>query len=108
MDLVACNTPEGTVAKLTEAGKQQKARRWADAFRLMHDRDGHSWEAIDAMVDWSQADPFWRSNILSGDKLREKWDQLAARMQQQRAAPQHASPPRETGLEAALRIARGD
>jgi len=79
MGLIAANTPTSTLAKLTPDQRRTKAERWTDAFRLLHERDGHSWQEIDAMIDWCQRDSFWRQNILSGDKLREKWDQLAAK-----------------------------
>jgi hypothetical protein len=79
LDRISTNTPASTLARLPESAKLDRARKWAEAFRLLHERDGHSWEDITAMVDWCQADPFWKSNILSGDKLREKWDQLAAK-----------------------------
>lgn len=79
LDRISANTPTSTLAGLPESAKADRARKWGDAFRLLHERDGHSWEAINSMVDWCQSDPFWKSNILSGDKLREKWDQLAAR-----------------------------
>ena len=79
LDRITANTPNSTLSKLSESQKQKKAERWTDAFRLLHERDGHSWQEIDAMIDWCQRDSFWRQNILSGDKLREKWDQLAAK-----------------------------
>lgn len=79
LDRIATNTPTSTLAGLSESAKADRARKWGDAFRLLHERDGHSWEAINSMIDWCQQDGFWKSNILSGDKLREKWDQLAAR-----------------------------
>lgn len=82
LDRISANTPTSTLAKLPESAKNDKARKWADAFRLLHERDGHDWDAINAMVDWCQEDPFWKSNILSGDKLREKWDQLSAKKSQ--------------------------
>ena len=82
LDRIAVNVPASTLAGLPESAKRDKARKWADAFRLLHERDGHSWEEINAMVDWCQEDQFWKSNILSGDKLREKWDQLAAKKAQ--------------------------
>jgi hypothetical protein len=38
------------------------------------------------VLRWSQADEFWRSNILSMPKFREKFGQLAMRMRTERAA----------------------
>ena len=51
-------------------------KRWHDAARLMLERDGRSEEQIHRAIDWCQDDEFWRSNILSMPKLREKYDQL--------------------------------
>lgn len=47
-----------------------------DAARLMLDRDGRTVEQVTAAIRWCQADEFWRSNILSMSKLREKYDQI--------------------------------
>jgi hypothetical protein len=57
-------------------------QRWRDAARLMIDRDGRTEHEIHGAIDWSQADEFWRSNILSLPKLREQYDTL--RLQAQR------------------------
>jgi hypothetical protein len=42
--------------------------------------DGRSPPEIEAVIRWSQTDPFWRNNILSPAKLREKWPQLVLKM----------------------------
>lgn len=57
-------------------------RRWRDEARLMLDRDGRTEQQVHAAIDWCQADPFWRANVLSMAKLRGKYDQL--RLQAQR------------------------
>jgi hypothetical protein len=49
---------------------------WRDAARRMLDRDGRTEQQAHAAIDWCQADEFWRTNILSMPKLREKYDQL--------------------------------
>jgi hypothetical protein len=59
--------------------------RWRDAARLMLDADGHTEAEVTGAIDWCQADEFWRANVLSMPKLREKYDQL--RLQAQRARP---------------------
>lgn len=105
LDLIAANTPSSTLAKLSEHAKDDRAAKWADAFRLLHEKDGHSWGDITAMVEWVQADPFWRSNILSGEKLREKWDQLAARKAQPVRAMRSGG---GEGLEYLAQIASGE
>lgn len=53
---------------------------WAgDIDRLMN-IDGQSPEEIELVIEWCQSDSFWKANILSGSKLRTKWDTLTAKM----------------------------
>ena len=51
-------------------------KKWRDAARLMIDRDGRTEQQITAAINWCQDSEFWRANILSMPKLREKYDQL--------------------------------
>src|ERR1017187_9965755 len=51
-------------------------RKWAGVADLMLRRDHRSYDEIAGIIRWCQADEFWRTNILSFDKLREKFDQL--------------------------------
>lgn len=57
-------------------------KAWRDATRLMLDRDQRTPEQIAYLIRWSQADEFWRSNIQSMPKLRDKFDQLRLKAQQ--------------------------
>ena len=52
-----------------------------DAVRLMLDRDERKADAIMAAIDYATGDEFWRANILSAAKLREKYDQLSLNAQ---------------------------
>lgn len=56
--------------------KEPNFQMWADVVRLMIERDKRKPEQIKNMIDWSQKDIFWQTNILSTKKLREKYDQL--------------------------------
>lgn len=58
-------------------------KKWRDAARLMIDRDGRTEQQIAAAIDWCQDNEFWRANIMSMPKLREKYDRL--RLQASRA-----------------------
>jgi hypothetical protein len=51
-------------------------KSWRDSCRLMIDKDGRTIDEIRGAIVWSQADEFWRANILSMPKLRDKYDQL--------------------------------
>lgn len=52
---------------------------WANDIRLMRERDGRTIEDIRGLFKFANSDTFWRTNILSPKKLREKWTQLEAR-----------------------------
>lgn len=47
---------------------------------------GYSWDEIRNIIDWCQEDDFWKSNILSAGKFREKIVQLENQMKN-RASP---------------------
>jgi len=51
-------------------------KRWDDAARLLLDRDGYTEAQVRWLIDKAHGDEFWRANILSMPKLREKADQL--------------------------------
>lgn len=55
---------------------QQQERNWATVADLMLRRDRRPEDEIAELIRWVQHDEFWRSNILSMGKLREKYDQL--------------------------------
>ena len=52
-------------------------QKWANTIRLMRERDNRSDSQIRQLFSWANRDPFWKTNILSPDKLRAKWDDLA-------------------------------
>lgn len=63
--------------------KPQRTKRNIDAARLLLDKDGRTVEQIEAAIAWCQSDEFWRANVLSMAKLREKYDQLRLAAQRQ-------------------------
>lgn len=64
---------------LTDSQEQ----KWADHIRLMIQRDKRSPQQIKNMIDWSQADSFWKQNILSTAKLRKQYDTMAPKANSQ-------------------------
>ncbi|MGW3711373.1 hypothetical protein ACWDN6_14650 [Streptomyces albogriseolus] len=60
-------------------------KAWRTAARLLLDKDGRTEEQAHAAIDWCQDSEFWRSNVLSMPKLRDKYDTL--RLQATRPAP---------------------
>src|SRR5574344_989720 len=54
---------------------------WAKDIELLNRIDGRTWEDIESVIRWTQtAGCFWSVNIISGKKLREKFDVLIAQM----------------------------
>lgn len=65
-----------------------RSKKNIDAARLLLDKDGHTVEQVKAAIDYATCDEFWRANILSMSKLRDKYDQL--RLSAQRGRTQTA------------------
>ena len=59
---------------------EKQLQAWADAFDKCHRLDGHDWSEIERVLLFSQDDPFWQKNILSGEKFRRQYTALLARM----------------------------
>ncbi|OUI57961.1 hypothetical protein AZZ98_001802 [Serratia marcescens] len=53
---------------------------WANEIRLMCSQDGRTHKQICELFAKANRDPFWRKNILSPSKLREKWDDLTLKL----------------------------
>lgn len=64
-----------TVAPRTTANLDH----WADVIRLMRERDGLTHQQITNVFKLANQDSFWKANILSPTKLREKFPQLEAK-----------------------------
>ena len=56
--------------------KKPNYQLWADDILKMVELDGRTPKQVQGMIDWSQSDEFWKTNILSAKKLREKYDQM--------------------------------
>lgn len=79
------NTPDARVP--------ESLVKWASAFRLMRDRDKRDFVQVKAVIEWVTANDFWRPNILSAEKLREKYDTLKGQMERPNRS---SSPPQAT------------
>ncbi|WKT76974.1 hypothetical protein [Lysinibacillus fusiformis] len=73
--------------------KQPNMNTWADSIRLMMEQDNRTVEAIEYLIDWSQENPFWKSNILSTKKLREKATTLIRQIKADKAKESQANSP---------------
>ena len=64
--------------------KKPKLEKWANDVRLMRIKDKRTEEQIMYVINWSQNNKFWKSNILSIAKLREKFDQLVIKIKSEK------------------------
>jgi hypothetical protein len=60
--------------------KKPNLQTWAKDVDRMIQIDKRTPEEIRAVIEWCQASTFWKNNILSIGKLREKFDQLLLKM----------------------------
>ncbi|MFC9767753.1 hypothetical protein, partial [Rhodococcus jostii] len=74
-------------------------KKWRDDARLLLDRDRIALQDALAVLRWSQANEFWKANILSIPKLRAKFDTIRLQMERD-GAPLPAT---EAGLNDWLR-----
>lgn len=69
----------GLLADLIEANGSKRpnvSETWVRDMDRMLRLDSRTPEQVENCIRWSQADEFWRANILSPSKLRAKYDQL--------------------------------
>ena len=80
--LAACCLRDEIAQRLPTASppSEKQMQAWADAFDKCHRLDGHDWSEIERVLLFSQDDPFWQKNILSGEKFRRQYTALLARM----------------------------
>ena len=60
--------------------EEKDLQRWASDFDKCNRIDKRSWDDIADVLHFSQKNTFWRKNILSGKKFREKYDRLLIEM----------------------------
>lgn len=70
--------------RIVENGSRRPSvtKAWRTAARLLMDKDGRPETEIHGAIDWCQNHEFWRGNILSMPKLREKYDQMRLQAEQ--------------------------
>lgn len=68
-----------------------KVETWAEHIEKLHRIDGRTYKQIEYMIRWTQAHDFWRQNILSTAKLREKFNELIPKLREDIAKRQRQS-----------------
>lgn len=73
------------VKRLNPDHKAPNMEVWAESVRLMRERDSRTHDSIRSLFAWANNHKFWARNILSPEKLREKFDQLVIQRTQEPA-----------------------
>lgn len=79
--------------------KHKPGQTWRNSARLLIDRDGYTPDQILYVARYATGDEFWKSNILSLPKLREKFEALKIKAQAHNN-PQSQRPDRSAMLRA--------
>lgn len=81
-ELLADGVEENLKAKSKNPERVKRptvSKAWVTQMDLLIRKDGHEIEEVREIIEWSQADDFWASNIMSPAKLRKQFDQLIMR-----------------------------
>lgn len=70
-------------------------QKWADEFRKLIELDKVDKRLAKDVMDWVTTDSFWRTNVLSAKKLREKFTDLAIKMKSSQAPKQTVQQPKK-------------
>lgn len=70
------NNPNSRLHHLSEKEKENIILKWGKDIDLILKKDRQSPSIVEEVIRFCHGDSFWRANILSGKKLREKWDTL--------------------------------
>jgi len=81
INLMAKNNPNSSILRKLNPKRQEV---WIDECRKLREIDKRTPEQIEQIIIFSQNDAFWKSNILSMPKLREKFDQLWLKAKKER------------------------
>ncbi len=90
--------------QLADAVRDNGCRRptinkdWLDSARLLVDKDGVSPDEVSAAIQWATSHAFWRANIMSMPKLREKFDTLRMQARRERESGKGRSDAVKQGL----------
>ena len=77
---IILNQPGCRLASLVNGEREITIQRWTQPIDLLIRKDRQEPSHVEEVILWCSSDDFWGANILSGSKLREKFDTLCAQM----------------------------
>lgn len=79
-DLEVANWIWERIRAMQPERREPDLSKWADTVRLMREREHRTHAEIKDLFELVQRSEFWRVNILSPAKLRDKWDDLMLKL----------------------------
>jgi hypothetical protein len=96
-DYILENNPSGAI-HLQNGKRAATVTAWSSVIDKLNRLDKQEWSDIEKVIDWCQKDSFWKVNILSANKLREKYAQLSVKMNVLKLVqPARSAEPPQTG-----------
>jgi hypothetical protein len=90
LDLSFAKLMFSMILEVAPKSRQPNYKSWTNTIRLMRERDGHTPQEITDVFKFANTDDFWRTNILSPDKLRAQFAKLHAQMMKPRKSVNRA------------------
>lgn len=89
-DLISDNNESNRA--IQPQNRDKSVSRWAEDIDRMLRTDHRTPEEVEEVIHWCQGSTFWRSNILSGKKLRAQFDTLKLQMEGEGKSRKESSP----------------
>jgi hypothetical protein len=100
LDLSFAKLMFSMILDVAPKSRQPNYKSWTNTIRLMRERDGFSPEEITDVFKWANSDEFWKTNILSPEKLRAQFAKLHAQMMKPRKSTNRAQQVEEINKQA--------
>jgi phage replication O-like protein O len=78
------NNPNSRLYHCGDGRREKMIREWADDIDKLIKIEKQKPELIEKIIDFATSDSFWKSIVLSGKKLRQKWDSLTLQLFEQK------------------------
>jgi hypothetical protein len=86
---IVTQMPTSRLGALTPAERKRTLTQWAQPIELLLRKDRQEPSHVEEVILWCSCDDFWGSNILSGAKLRERFDALVLHMKRAKGGATH-------------------
>lgn len=75
-DSICLNNPKSRLKKYNPSQKEKTIKRWTEDIEKLIRIDEQTEEDVETVIKFCTQDGFEKANVLSGRKLRERWDSL--------------------------------